>query len=258
MPYLFQDTDLAARRLSVLAEVFTPASQAFLQDVVQARPELALDLGCGPGYTTRLLAETTDCEQAFGLDASAHFVELATEKHANARISFVHHDLTHIPFPIGTGDLLFCRMLLTHLRDPLAIIELWATQVRPHGLLLLDEVEWIRIEHPLFREYLSIVDAMLGQQANQLYIGPLLDQQHPGGDLKRRLSQVYHLPVSTKQAATMFSLNIPAWKLQPFIQEHYEPGVIEQLEQAMRELAEHATAEDEIEWGMRQVAYERI
>jgi trans-aconitate methyltransferase len=133
MPYLFQDTGLAARRLSVLAEVFTPASQAFLQDMVQARPELALDLGCGPGYTTRLLAETTDCAQAFGLDASAHFVELATEKYADTRISFVHHDLTHIPFPIGTGDLLFCRMLLTHLRDPLAIIELWATQMRPHG-----------------------------------------------------------------------------------------------------------------------------
>ncbi len=128
MPYLFQDTDLAARRLAVLAEVFAPASRAFLLDVVQSRPELALDLGCGPGYTTRLLAEVT----------------------------------------------------------------------------------------------------------------------------------LYHHPVSTRQAATMFSLNIPAWQRQPFIQEHYKPDEIGQLEYALCELAEHATAENEIEWGMRQVAYEHV
>ena len=257
MSYLFQDTDLAARRLSVLAEVFAPASRAFLQDVVSARPQLALDLGCGPGYTTRLLAETTGCRQAVGLDASEHFIDLATAN-ATEHITFVRHDLTQVPFPTGPGDLLFCRMLLTHLRDPLAVIERWSTQLNPHGLLLLDEVEWIQTEHPLFRSYLSIVAAALDQQANQLYIGPLLDQQQPGGRLKRRLSRVYRFCVSTRQAATMFSLNVPAWKHQPFIQERYGASTIEQLEQTLLDLAQHATGDDEIMWGMRQVAYERV
>jgi trans-aconitate 2-methyltransferase len=257
MAYLFKDTDLAARRLQVLAEVFAPASRAFLLDMTREKPELALDLGCGPGYTTRLLAETTQCARAIGLDASEYFVALAVGK-ATEQIAFLRHDLTQTPFPTDPGDLLFCRMLLTHLQNPLAIIERWATQMRPGGLLLLDEVEWIRTEHTLFRTYLSIIDAMLGQQANQLYIGPLLDSQQPGGELKRRLSRVYHLPVSTRQAATMFSLNIPAWKRQPFIQERYQAGEIEQLEAELRELAACATGKDEIEWGMRQVAYERV
>ncbi len=257
MPYLFKDTDLAAHRLQVLADVFAPASRAFLRDMVNEKSELALDLGCGPGYTTRLLAETTHSARTVGLDASEHFVALAAGN-ATEYISFVCHDLSQIPFPTGPGDLLFCRMLLTHLQNPQAVMKRWATQLRPGGLLLLDEVERIQTEHPLFRTYLSIVDAVPGQQANQLYIGPLLDRQQPGGDLKRRLSRVYRLSVSTRQAATMFSLNIPAWKHQPFIQRHYEADTIEQIEQEMRELAEYATGEDEIEWEMRQISYERV
>ena len=122
----------------------------------------------------------------------------------------------------------------------------------------MEEVEWIQSKHPHLSSYLGIVAAMLEQQANQLYIGPLLDTMPVNKKLRRHMSRVSRLPVSTKQAATMFSMNIPSWKNQPFIQEHYAPGMIEQLEQDLRELAEHSTSEGEIEWGMRQIAYERL
>lgn len=99
---------------------------------------------------------------------------------------------------------------------------------------------------------------MLSQQANQLYIGPVLDQFQPRGNLRLRLSRVYQLPVSTRMAATMFSLNIPSWKQQPFIQATYPLEMIARLEQDLHELAEHATGADEITWGMRQIAYQRV
>ena len=253
MSYLFGDTDRAALRLQVLAEVFAGSSRPFLQDVVQTPPQLALDLGCGPGYTTRLLAETTRCARAVGLESSEHFVALA-EQNVTERISFLRYDVTRVPFPTGPGDLIFCRMLLTHLQEPQAIIERWATQLRPDGLMLLEEVEWIETDQPEFRAYLSIVAAMLEQQKNQLYIGAQLDAMQPGG-LSRHLSRVYRLPVSTRLAATMFSLNIQTWKGQPFIQQQYASSVIEQLEEDLRELAETSTSEGEILWGMRQMAY---
>lgn len=257
MSYLFKDTDLAAQRLQVLADVYAPSSRAFLQDTISAVPQLAVDLGCGPGYTTHLLAEVTSCTRAIGLDNSEHFLTLA-RRNATERMTFMQHDITQVPFPTEACDLVFCRMLLTHLRDPQNVIESWATQLRPQGLLLMEEVEWIKTEHPLFRMYLGIVATLLERQANMLYIGPLLDQQQVGNGLKRRMSRVYHLPVSTKQAATMFSMNVPSWKNQPLVQECYETSTIERLEQDLRELAEHSTSEGEIEWGMRQIAYERL
>jgi trans-aconitate 2-methyltransferase len=255
MSYLFKDTDLAAQRLQVLANVYAPASRAFLQHAVRSAPQLTLDLGCGPGYTTRLLAETTSSMRTIGLDNSEHFITLAG-RNANEHITFIRHDVTQVPFPTGPADLIFCRMLLTHLRDPQSMIEHWLTQLRPQGLLLVEEVESIRTEKPLFRTYLGIVATLLEQQNNMLYIGPLLDQQQIGKGLSSRMSRVYHLPVSTKQAATMFCMNIPSWRNQSFVQEHYGASTIEQLEQELHEMAEHSTSEGEIEWSMRQIAYE--
>lgn len=256
MPYLFQDTERAARRLGVLADVFAASSRPFLQEVVRAVPQLALDLGCGPGYTTRLLAEVTRCEQAIGLDSSEHFLALAAQS-APEHTSFVHHDITQIPFPTGQSELIFCRMLLTHLQNPRAVIERWATQLRPQGLLLMEEVEWIKTDYPLFRNYLEIVASTLEQQANQLYIGSLLDSQQIDHGLTRRLSRVYHLPVSTARAARMFSLNVASWRHQPFVQQRYPVSMIDQLEHELQELAETSTRTGDIEWGMRQLAYER-
>ncbi len=257
MSYLFKDTDRAAHRLRVLADVFAVSSRAFMQDVVRATPRTAVDLGCGPGYTTHLLADATQCVRAIGLDSSEHFLALAARS-ATERISFVRHDVTQIPLPTEQSDLISCRMLLTHLQDPPSVIKRWAAQLRPQGLLLLEEVEWIRTEYPLFRSYLDIVAAVLEQQANQLYIGPLLDKLRIDNGLQRRLSRVFHLPVSTAQAATMFSLNIQSWKSQPFVQKRYSASMIDQLERDLREVAETSTSEGEIEWGMRQLAYECI
>jgi hypothetical protein len=57
--YAFGDSTPAARRLALLAEVFEPTSRAFLDHVgtrLAGPPGLAVDLGCGPGHTTRLLS----------------------------------------------------------------------------------------------------------------------------------------------------------------------------------------------------------
>ncbi|MGO8946056.1 MAG: class I SAM-dependent methyltransferase [Ktedonobacterales bacterium] len=239
-----------------MAEVFAFSTRPLLQAVVSTPPTLAIDLGCGPGYTTRLLAEVTRCTRAIGIDSSEHFLSLAT-RHAPAHVSFVCHDVAQVPFPTGPADLIFCRLLLTHLQDPLSAVERWGTQLRPQGLLLLEEVEWIRTKHPILRQYLEIVSAILRQQANELYIGSLLEQQEPIDGLIRRMSRVYHLPVNTVQAASMFSLNIPSWKNHPFVQQRYGT-IIEQLERDVQTLADHATDEGENVWGMRQIAYERV
>jgi trans-aconitate 2-methyltransferase len=258
MPYLFGDNKWAALRLRVLASAFAPSSRAFLQDVVKTPPQLALDLGCGPGYTTLyLLARIAQSVRSIGLDSSEHFLSLAA-RYISQRVSFERHDVTQIPFPTGPGDLIYCRLLLTHLQNPQAVIARWATQLRPGGLLLLEEVEWIQTNQPLFRTYLDIVAALLEQQRNTFYIGPLLDSMSGGSELTRRLSRVYRVPVPTALAATMFTLNIRTWKNQPFIQQHYGASVIEPLEEGLRTLTQPANSEAEIEWGMRQIAYEHL
>ena len=257
MPYLFGDTDIAAQRLRLVAEVFAQASRAFLREVTIAKPSLAVDLGCGPGFSTHLVAETLQCDHAAGLDNSQHFIGLAQET-GTERVSFYLHDVRSVPFPVGPCDLLYCRLLLTHLKQPQDILEKWATQLQSDALLLMEEVEWIETKHPVFTTYLKIVEALLEHQSNDLYVGRLLNSLKDTGTLKRRTSEVRRVQVATDRAAAMFVLNMQSWKDHPFIQTNYSAGLIQELEKDLDTLRRNPGSKSEIEWGMRQSVFERI
>ncbi|HEV2653789.1 MAG TPA: methyltransferase domain-containing protein, partial [Ktedonobacteraceae bacterium] len=191
------------------------------------------------------------------LDMSQSFIAYA-QKTVTSRVTFACHDITTVPFPTDLADLLYCRFLLTHLQHPRLVIERWATQLQPGGLLLMEESEWIHTQQELFAQYLQIVTDMLAHQANSLYIGPELETLAKNSSFRQRLSRVQRIKVTTVQAATMFWMNIQSWKHQPFIQQHYPPDLIVRLEEGLRELAQTATRDDEIEWGIRQVALVRV
>ena len=255
--YLFGDSDEATRRLEVIAEVYAGSSRALLRDAVSFHPKLAVDLGCGPGYSTHLLAECLECDQVVGLDSSEHFVNVAG-KTSTDKVSFLLHDVTRVPFPVGSADLLFCRLLLTHLSQPLDMLHKWGTQLRRGGLLLVEEVEWIRTSNPLFCEYLAIVEEMLADQGNQLYVGPLIDTFEDSRRLRRRAGGVEEVQVSNRQAATMFVLNIRTWQHNSFIRENYSSRTIASLEAELSALVETPSAGSNIEWGMRNLVLERV
>jgi trans-aconitate 2-methyltransferase len=257
MPYLFRDTDIAATRLKVLAGVFAESTATFVGETVRREPRLVTDLGCGPGYVTHALADILPGSRVIGLENSQHFIALAQET-ATERVSFYRHDVTTVPFPVGPSDLLFCRFVLTHLRDPETVLARWGTQLRPQGFLLVEESEWIHTDLPLFALYLEIVVAMLEDAGNQLYVGSTIDSVRTSNVLVKRVSKIRRLPVPTPCAATMFYLNMQAWKDRRFVRENYSPIVLEQLESGLEGLTGGPDQETNIEWGLRQMAFERV
>ena len=257
MQYLFGDSDLAARRLLLLADVFAPTTRAFLADAVTEPPRLAADLGCGPGRTTHLLSEMTGCERAVGLDNSHHYIDLASRT-ASAGVSFHLHDVATVPFPAGPCDLIFCRFVLTHQAEPEAIVARWAAQLSPGGTLLLEETDSIHTRQPVFAAYIEAVEAALAAQGLELYIGRRLHAMPDGGGLARRSSKIGRLPVRTDLAARMFSMNIQTWKHSRFVQENFSAQTIRGIEDGLAELSAAPTDENGIEWRLRQMVFERV
>ncbi len=255
--YLFGDNDIAAQRLGLLAEVYAPSSRAFVQDWAIRPPRVVVDLGCGLGYTTHLLADVLQGEQTVGLDHSERFITLA-QKQQTARVAFYHHDITQVPFPVAPADVLFCRLLLTHVQEPQALIARWATQLRPQGLLLMEEVEWIRTNCPVFTTYLDMQRTLFAHQSNCLDVGPLLHALPAPSLLRRRSSRVRPIPVGLEQAARMFALNFRTWKQHPFMQAHYAPECLRQVEEGLQTRVTTSSGDLMIEWGFRQLVYERI
>jgi SAM-dependent methyltransferase len=253
--YTFGDTDLAARRLEVLGEVFGPSSRALLADVVQRPPGLAYDLGCGPGHTTALVSQVTGARRTVGLDESAAYIERA-QASAPAAVDFARHDVRQLPFPAGAADLVFCRLLLAHLADPVAIARSWASQLTERGLLVLDEIEWIEARHPVLQAHLRLAGALVATSGARMCAGPALAGLADQPGLRRVMTRVRELPVATSMAATMFAMNLAALGDRPVTAGVCDRAELSELAAGLAELRDSPET-GQISWGMHQAAYAR-
>jgi trans-aconitate 2-methyltransferase len=252
--YLFGDSDVAARRLKLLTDCFAASSRAFGSEAVDGSLELAVDLGCGPGYTTHLLADALACERVIGLDNSEHYIELA-RRSATERVGFRLHDVTVVPFPDGACDLISVRFLLTHQPDAASLLEAWATQLHSGGRLLVEETESIYTTNDVFAAYISIVQAMLAERGLNLYVGRDLAVVEPPPGLRTYLSRTAQVPVRDDLTARMFSLNTQSWKDDAFVTSNYPAASIDQLERALRDLGSTPSEKSSIEWQLRQIVF---
>ncbi len=255
--YLFGDSHTAARRLDVLARTFEPSTRSFLEETGTQEPNLALDLGCGPGHTTQLVSTVLRSLQTVGIDSSEQFLAAARGQYGHG-ISFLRHDVTSVPFPVDSASVIYARFLATHLDKPASVIHQWATQLVTGGLLLLDEVEFIHTSHPLFVRYLRWVDDLLRQQGQTLYIGPSLAETMVPGLMERLRNRVRRFPVADRDAATLFLLNVDAWADHPYVVSTHGAGAVARMSQELREVVMQSGSDSNIEWGMRQIAFVRV
>src|SRR5271166_5799915 len=68
--YTFGDDEPAVERLAMVASAYAPASRAFLAANTSRGMGVALDLGCGPAFSTQLLDEVSSPMDLVGLDSS--------------------------------------------------------------------------------------------------------------------------------------------------------------------------------------------
>ena len=256
-PYLFGDTDLAVQRLRLLADLFARSSKARLEQEVMRPPSRVVDLGYGPGHTTALLSDRFPSAEIVGLDNSASFVSRARQEETE-RIAFHLHDVTTAPFPVGHGNLLYCRFVLSHISDPEATVETWATQLRPRGLLLAEETQSIHTADSVFRTYLEIVEAMLVDQGCNLYAGETLETMTVPAVLMQRCSNLAVVRVPTPTNARLYLMNMKTWKDTDFVKSAYPSELIAQLEGDLEYLAGAARDTGKVEYRIRQGVFERV
>ena len=153
--YSFGDTDLARERLGLVADTFAPPTRRLLDELPPGARRYVLDLGCGPGYTTALLAEVFPDAFVTGLDASPAMVEAAQARVPDAR--FVVADIT-APLKLP-AHLVYARLLLGHLPDPDGALANWAAALLPGAVLVCEEPVRYRSDDPLFAAYEAVVTA---------------------------------------------------------------------------------------------------
>jgi trans-aconitate 2-methyltransferase len=251
--YTFVDTPLAARRLELLSDAFEASTRAFLAETAPPAPRLALDLGCGPGASTRLLAEVTGARRTVGVDTSTAFLEIASGRRRPG-VTFVEHDATSVPLPGAPAELISCRLLLAHVPDPAATVRAWATQLAPGGRLLVDEMEWIDTSHPVLAAYEAVVLELVASRGAPMYAGPLVATIDGGPRWRPCHNAVRSVAVAA--STRIYAMNLQSWRADPHIRDHHPADRLDELARALNALAASTTA-DPVVWAVRQVAYER-
>ena len=246
--YTYGDSAFAADRLDLLARALEPSSRAFMERAGAARPSLVLDLGCGPGNTTRLIADVLRSQRTIGLDRSSSFIHRARD-HAPPRVVFMEHDVTLTPFPVGPADVLFSRLVIAHLRDREEVIARWAMQLAPSGVLLLEEIDHVRSDEPAFAEYLRLATEVVGRAGGRLVAGPEIAAMPDPPGTDRTTDDIRSVDITSADAAAIFGMNLQV------LVERGELGPQPALVRALADLAANGGAP--IDWKMRQIAFRR-
>lgn len=232
MVYTFGDNREASRRLQRLAEVYEQETRDLL-DTVQSefrsrRFEVALDLGCGPGWSTRLIEASLSPKRTVGLDSSDAF--LAEARINQPQLEFIRHDVLMAPFPIGNADFIFCRFLLTHLPSPHAALESWAHAARSGALLAIHETESLHSTHPALSRYYEMVAKMQKHYGHDLNVGALLTDAFRGTSWSLVCSESVVLRKSARDMAQLHLPNLRTWGRNDFAVQAFDEHEMDQLE----------------------------
>ena len=254
--YTFGDTDEAGLRLKRLAETYETETRELLERGRVEAPELAVDLGCGPGWSTSLLRGFLNPVRTVGLDASERYVAEARRTHGPG-LEFQVHDITRAPFPVKAPDVLFCRFLLTHLRSPHDALAVWAGIASANCTLLIHETETLETDDPTLHRYYQLLAQLQQHYGQTLFVGRLLEQSLDGSgwrvidDRRRALEK----PVA--RMAQLHLANLRTWRQDDYALEAFDTAEIDALEASLSELSQDSAHGGMVTSGARQIIARR-
>ena len=238
--YTFGDDGTALLRLRLVASAYEPASRAFLGAHVEGAVGVALDLGCGPGFSTELVGELCAPRTLIGIDSSAEFLEVARARLPAAR--FETRDAALTPLPGAPADVIYARLVLAHLSDPLAVAEGWRAQLSDRGVLLIEDLEEIDAPPGPLRVYDDVSADIVRSGGGLMYAGPALARL--GG-------RCVAVTVPAAVAARIYLFNVRRWRADP-ARRAYRRRLAE-LEDDLSAVVSHDRGTT-VSWIVRQIA----
>lgn len=129
----FNPTAIAAKRS--VKKHFVPAVSAYVSD-----SDIVLDLGCGPGGFTIVMASL--CKEIVGADLAPSFIELANRSFAQLGVTNAKAQVIEpgkLPFSDGAFDRIVMVDTIHHLEDAPATMAEVHRVLKPGGTLLIFE-----------------------------------------------------------------------------------------------------------------------
>ncbi|HYN65665.1 MAG TPA: class I SAM-dependent methyltransferase [Ornithinibacter sp.] len=159
------------------------AWRSLLLGVLPPAPAGVVDLGCGTGTLSLLLAEQGYAVD--GLDFSPAMVRLASAKVGAAPaevrdlVTVRQGDASDPGLAPASVDVVLCRHVLWALPDPALVVRRWVSGLRPGGRLVLVEGDWSTGAGLTARRCAEIV----GESCSHVEVRPLPDPRLWGREI---------------------------------------------------------------------------
>lgn len=130
-----------ATMLSAYHRAYQSELRRMLGDLPLDGGERVLDVACGDGFFSRLLADRVGSEgQVVAIDISRAFLNLASdETESEPPVELLQANLERLPISEGSFDLAWCAQSLYSLPDPIQALSLMRRAVRPGGVVAVLE-----------------------------------------------------------------------------------------------------------------------
>lgn len=142
MKHTDEIVDQFTRQAAQFAASPTARSEDILERIVrmaQPRPEnTALDVACGPGLLVCAMAQLV--RHATGIDLTPAMLEQARTAQNDqglTNISWDQGDVSAMPYPDGSFDIVTCRFAFHHFPEPLPVLREMRRVCRPAGRIVV-------------------------------------------------------------------------------------------------------------------------
>jgi ubiquinone/menaquinone biosynthesis C-methylase UbiE len=126
-----------------------------------------LDLGCGSGIYSRLIAEACDAD-VLGVDPSVRMLELARHEHPHPRVRYVDGSAEQIPLGDAACEAVLMSQVAHHVSDHDACARELRRVLRPRGLVLVRGILPESLPHVAFLRFFPSARPIARRQAESL------------------------------------------------------------------------------------------
>jgi SAM-dependent methyltransferase len=143
--YIIRGGAEGKKRLEVLGRVMWPTTSRLLAESGLEPGMTCLDLGCGGGDVTLQLANSVGPQgHVTGVDMDEIKLDLARQAATRLGLTNVQFRRLNVQDwdEDSKYDCIYCRFLLTHLTDPLAVLRQMLRATRPGGVAVVEDIDF--------------------------------------------------------------------------------------------------------------------
>jgi SAM-dependent methyltransferase len=140
--YVLGNLDNEISRLEIQSAFFEPLTRQTLQRAGIKKGMSCLDVGCGAGSVTKILAEMVEKKgQVIGTDVDEKYLEYCRNYRSQPNVSFMQDDIASSRFTKEMFDAIYSRFMFVHLKDARKAIHSMKQLVKKGGPIIIEELD---------------------------------------------------------------------------------------------------------------------